>query len=94
MARFRNLPVDHVIDVRSKLEFWLGHLPGAVNVPLDTLPNGLEDVDGLTTKSRILVYCASGMRSAQAAALLGRAGYSRVTDGGGISQAKAEFEAA
>ena len=30
-------PVDAVIDVRSKLEFWLGHLDGAVCIPLDVV---------------------------------------------------------
>lgn len=92
--RFRDLPVDHVIDVRSKLEFWLGHLPGAVNVPVDTLPQGLDGVEGVSPKSRILVYCASGARSASAAAILKQAGYQRVTDGGGIAEAKRDFVAA
>ena len=91
--RYRDLPVDHVIDVRTKLEFWLGHLPGAVNVPVDTLPHGLDGVDGITPKSRLLVYCASGARSASAAAILKQAGYQRVTDGGGIAEAKRDFVA-
>lgn len=94
MARFRNLPVDHVIDVRSKLEFWLGHLPGAVNVPVDQLPGGLAEVAGINPKSRILVYCASGGRSAAAAAALRAAGYLRVTDGGGMAEARRDFVAA
>ncbi len=92
--RFRNLPVDHVIDVRSKLEFWLGHLPGAVNVPVERLPGGLDGIAGLTRQSRILVYCASGARSAAAAATLRHAGFERVTDGGGLAEATREFRAA
>lgn len=92
--RFRDLPVDHVIDVRSKLEFWLGHLPGAVNVPVDTLPQGLDGLAGISPKSRILVYRASGARSASAAAILKQAGYQRVTDGGGMAEAKRDFVAA
>lgn len=94
MPSFRNLPVDVVVDVRSKLEFWLGHLPGAVNVPVDELPEGLDRLPGLTPKSRILVYCASGARSASAAVTLRAAGYDRVVDGGGIGQAQREFVAA
>jgi rhodanese-related sulfurtransferase len=94
MPRFRNLPVDAVVDVRSKLEFWLGHLPGAVCIPVDQLPHGLGDLPGVTTTSRILVYCASGARSAAAASALRAAGYQRVTDGGGIADAKREFVAA
>jgi rhodanese-related sulfurtransferase len=91
MPRFRNLPVDAVIDVRSKLEFWLGHLPGAVCVPVDQLPDGLAEVPGLTPKSRILVYCASGARSAAATSALRAAGYQRVTDGGGMGEARRDF---
>ena len=94
MPRFRDLPVDAVIDVRSKLEFLLGHLPGAVCVPVDRLPDGLGRVAGVTKASRILVYCASGARSASAAAALRAAGYHRVTDGGGIGEAKRDFAAA
>ena len=94
MPWFRDLPVDAVVDVRSKLEFWLGHLPGAVCVPVDQLPHGLADLQGVTTKSRILVYCASGARSAAAASMLMAAGYQRVTDGGGIGDTMREFVAA
>jgi phage shock protein E len=94
MPRFKDLPVDHVVDVRSKIEFWLGHLPGAVNVPVDQLPDGLERLPGLSPESRILVYCASGGRSAQAAAILRHAGYARVTDGGGMGDARRDFVAA
>lgn len=92
MPTFRSKPVDVVIDVRSKLEFWLGHLPGAHCVPVDTLPAGLDDVAGVSKHSKLLVYCASGARSAMAAQLLRQAGYTNVVDGGGIGAAKAEFE--
>jgi phage shock protein E len=93
MPAFRDKPVDIAIDVRSKLEFWMGHLDGAVNVPVDRLPEGLAS-HNLTPKSRILVYCASGMRSAQAAAILRQAGYTRVVDGGGIGEASQSYRAA
>lgn len=88
--RFRGAPVDLVVDVRSKLEFWLGHLPGAVCIPVDQLPGGIEG-RGVTSKSRILVYCASGARSATAAAQLQAAGYRNVVDGGGMASAHAHF---
>lgn len=94
MPQFRNLPVDAVIDVRSQLEFWLGHLPGAANIPVDQLPHGLAELPGLDYKSRILVYCASGGRSAAAASSLRAAGYLRVTDGGGMAEARRDFVAA
>jgi rhodanese-related sulfurtransferase len=91
MPQFRNAPVDVVIDVRSKVEFWLGHLPGAHCVPVDTLPDGLESVAGADKRARLLVYCASGGRSAMARQILTDAGYTDVVDGGGISSARADF---
>jgi len=94
MPAFRNRPVDLVLDVRSKLEFLLGHLDGAVNIPVDRLPAALEGRADITSHTRILLYCASGIRSAQAAAILRAAGYGRVIDGGGMSEAHAEYRAA
>lgn len=94
MPAFRDRPVDVVLDVRSRLEFFLGHLDGAENIPVDRLPEALEGRTDITKQSRILVYCASGMRSAQAAALLQAAGYRRVVDGGGLGDARREYRAA
>jgi rhodanese-related sulfurtransferase len=91
MPTFRHHPVDAVLDVRSKVEFWLGHLEGAINVPVDTLPDGLAKHPGITPDSRVLVYCASGMRSAQAAQLLKTNGFRHVTDGGGMSDARGDY---
>jgi len=66
-----------LVDVRTPREFAGGHLPDAVNVPLDQLPKGL----GKMPKSRtIVVYCASGARSAAAARQLRAAGWTTVMD--------------
>ncbi|MGD8938603.1 MAG: metalloregulator ArsR/SmtB family transcription factor [Gammaproteobacteria bacterium] len=43
-----------VIDVRPPQEYAAGHVPGAVNVPLDTLENELKD---LNTDQEIVAYC-------------------------------------
>lgn len=94
MPAFRDRPVDVVLDVRTKIEFFLGHLDGAENIPVDRLPHALEGRTDITKQSRILVYCASGMRSAQAAAMLKAAGYGKVVDGGGIGEARRDFRAA
>jgi len=88
---YRGLPNDITVDVRSRLEFWLGHLPGAVNMPLGSLVERLEDHAEISRDSRIVVYCASGMRSATAAERLRGVGYRRVTDAGAMSVAAAEY---
>ena len=84
MARNKmaDVPADSVIvDVRSPGEFQMGHVQGALLLPLSDLMGGaalpVEDKD-----TPIVVYCASGGRSSMAQALLAQMGYSRVTNGG------------
>lgn len=89
--KFRGAPVDVVVDVRSKIEFWLGHLPGAECIPVDQMPDAITGRADLSEATRILVYCASGARSATAAARLKAAGYRNVVDGGGIAAASEHF---
>ena len=83
--------MDVVIDVRSRIEFWLGHLPGAVCIPVDRIVEGVRDREGITADSAIMLYCASGARSAAAAAALRGAGYRRVIDAGGMGAASQHF---
>lgn len=91
MATYRGTPYDLLLDVRSRLEFFLGHLDGAVLMPHDTLPDKLDGHPGITKDSRIVVYCQSGARSAAASDALTRAGYTRVIDAGGIEDARADI---
>lgn len=43
-----------VLDVRPEDEFALGHLPGAINIPLDKLRKGLAALD---PTREIVAYC-------------------------------------
>jgi phage shock protein E len=71
-----------VIDVRTPGEYGDGHYEGATNIPLQELGSRLAE---LKDKNKaIVVYCASGMRSAQAARLLTAAGFTDVTNAGGL----------
>jgi phage shock protein E len=88
---FRGRPVDFVIDVRSRLEYWMGHLDGAVCIPADRIGEELPGRAGVSVDSQILLYCASGARSAAAAATLRALGYRRVTDGGAMRAALSEY---
>ena len=72
-----------IVDVRSKDEYAGGHFPGAVNIPVDTVAKQTKKL-GAQDRS-IVVYCASGGRSSQAAAILRSAGYTNVTNAGGLS---------
>jgi phage shock protein E len=88
---FRGRTVDLVVDVRSKLEYWMGHLDGAVCIPADRIGEEIPGVPGLNVDSQILLYCASGARSAAATATLRALGYRNVTDGGGMRAAAADY---
>ena len=71
------------IDVRSPGEYQQGHLEGALNLPLDQLPQRI--VQEAPERSRELVlYCASGTRSAFGCAMLEKLGYTQARNGGGI----------
>lgn len=73
-----------ILDVRTEREFLGGHIPGAVNIPNETI--GSTEVSGLPDKGQlILVYCRSGNRSKQAAGKLAALGYTNVVEFGGIS---------
>ena len=64
-----------VIDVREAHEYKRGHIKGAVNIPLSQLPQRMGEISADNT---VYLYCQSGMRSKQAAKLLGRRGYKDV----------------
>lgn len=72
-----------VVDVRTPGEFRSGAYPGAVNIPLDDLQERLSELGG---KDRELVlYCASGARSAYAQRVLRQLGYTNVINAGGLA---------
>lgn len=60
-----------LLDVRTPEEFGAGHLEGATNVPIQGLEERLEEIP---RDRRVVVYCASGRRSAKATAILQAAG--------------------
>lgn len=74
VASLRNREDTAVVDVRFAAEFAAGHIPDAVNASYTRLPSYVRDrVPGGKT---LLVHCASGARSAAAAAFLAREGFS------------------
>jgi hydroxyacylglutathione hydrolase len=80
-----------VLDVREPWEFKMGHVPGAVNIPLGQLAGRVGELD--TAKS-IAVICAHGNRSQSAAALLGQRGFNTIYNvlGGTVAWQNAGLE--
>ncbi len=74
-----------IVDVRTVEEFEDGAYPDAVNIPLDELMVRFEEL-GNNAAREIIVYCASGARSAYAQRMLMQVGYAKVKNGGGLAQ--------
>jgi rhodanese-related sulfurtransferase len=61
-----------LVDVRADHEWEVGHIAGAVHVPLDELPERTGEID---KEHPVVLYCRGGTRSTMAAAALADAGY-------------------
>ncbi len=62
-----------IVDVRSAEEFSSGHVPGAINIPLDQVDQNLEF---FRQHDDIVLYCRSGRRSGMAEEQLASQGIS------------------
>ena len=73
-----------ILDVRTPEEFADKHIPGAINIPNETIGTG--EIPELPDKNQlILVYCRSGNRSVQASEKLAALGYTNIVEFGGIN---------
>ena len=72
-----------LVDVRTAQEFARGHLDGARNIPVHEI--GARAKKEIPRGKPVVVYCASGMRSAAAASVLRRAGFEKVVNLGPMS---------
>ena len=71
-----------VIDVRSPEEFEDEHYPDAINIPVNLIQVRAGELGD--KNSPLVLYCASGSRSAYAARILSMAGFKKVVNAGGL----------
>jgi adenylyltransferase/sulfurtransferase len=64
-----------LIDVREAVEQQVSSIPGARLIPLGQIPTRLDEMD---RGQEVILYCRSGVRSAQAAEILLTHGFQRV----------------
>ncbi len=74
-----------LVDVRTTAEFDSGTVAGAINIPLDKLPQQLEKFTG---KETIVVFCRSGNRSGKAKDILEQKGFRNIVNGGSWQNVK------
>lgn len=66
-----------IMDVRQNADFGKGHIKGAINQPLSTLKDKLEELSKHKNVA-VIAYCASGASSSKACRLLSQAGFTNV----------------
>ena len=68
-------PQTVLLDVRETSEYKSGHIPNAINIPLQTLTHNLERIP---RNKSVVLYCSSGYRSAMGVMTLHLLGYENV----------------
>lgn len=71
----RDITTSLLIDSRTVEEFNMGHINGAVNIPVDDIRNRLAEIP---KDRKIIVYCAVGLRGYIASRILMQHGYTSV----------------
>tara|TARA_B100001079_G_C16381259_1_gene502160 strand:- start:980 stop:1402 length:423 start_codon:yes stop_codon:yes gene_type:complete len=76
-----------VVDVCPPEEFRKGHIPAAINIPVDQIKEQLGQLEKFRKKDRpIVLSCRSGQRASRAAAVLRKNEFERVyTLSGGLA---------
>jgi rhodanese-related sulfurtransferase len=72
-----------LLDVRTPEEFSTGHIPTAVNIPVDRIREGVVTAQ---KDEIVIVYCASGARASIAEKTLLDLGFTNVADFGAIGR--------
>ena len=77
------------IDVRTPSEYADGHVVGAINIPHGEMAERHTELAALRDSS-LVVYCASGRRSALAIEVLKNNGFENVVNAGGLDDLRAQ----
>ncbi len=80
-----------LLDVRTNAEFEAGHIPNAVNIPVDEIRDRMQEIP---TNRPVYIYCEAGLRGYLAQRILRQTGYETVANlsGGYVSWKAADQE--
>lgn len=87
-AKLQSIPTQHhpfLLDVRTPSEYSAGHVPNAVNIPVDELRSRLKE---LPQDRLIVTYCQVGQRGYLATRILNQSGYQAKNLSGGYTTYK------
>jgi len=80
-----------IIDVREPVEFMMGHVKGAINIPPSKLMNGAKALRDVPKDTEIILYCQTGSRSAFSARIMKDMGYTNMINGINKGQVAARY---
>ena len=97
LAEARSIHGALIIDVREPREYEYGHIPGALNLPVNFLGTIRTTLKGWlpekhTLQTPLYLYCVSGARSKRAKGILKAMGFELVENMGGIGRYTGQFE--
>lgn len=66
-----------LVDVRTPEEYRNGHVPGAINIPVQELDRRLAELSGYRD-TELVLYCETGMRAGYAERMLQQQGFTQI----------------
>ena len=79
------------IDVREPIEFQMGHVDGAINIPPFDLMAGAPQLANVDKDTELIIYCKSGSRSHMAMQILSQLGFTNMINGGNADLVKRNY---
>ena len=67
LAKWQSQVAVQLIDICSPTEYAAGHVPGAINIPMEQIESRIAD---LSPRSPVVLICKSGQRAAATAKLV------------------------
>ena len=80
-----------IVDVREPLEYKLGHVKGAINIPPAKIMAGAEKLNDVPKDTELILYCVSGSRSNASMHYLRQLGFTNIVNGINKQQVKAKY---
>lgn len=80
-----------IIDVREPIEFKLGHVKGAINIPPAQMMAGAKKLEGVPKDTELVLYCVSGSRSNASMHYLRQLGFTNLVNGINKAHVKAKY---
>ncbi|HMS50644.1 MAG TPA: rhodanese-like domain-containing protein [Candidatus Saccharibacteria bacterium] len=80
-----------IIDVREPLEYRMGHVKGAINIPPSQMMAGAKQLDGVPKDTELVLYCVSGSRSNASMHYLKQQGFTNLVNGINKAHVKAKY---